>query len=181
MKKTILSVCQLSVVVFTIQVAVAQTDEACNQIEDAQERLECFDKQFPQTERNATPEPDSQRRTPVQETRKQEVEVERKENPQQEDPQQKTPPPSQSSDSGALFSRKNRLDMDSEIAEIRRGEQQRTIFRLTNNQIWMQQNPRDLPFRVGDSVNIKSGKVGGFMMRSEQGTSTRVRRIYSAP
>ena len=52
-----------------------------------------------------------------------------------------------------------------------------TVFKLENGQIWMQSSPRDLPFKEGDRVTIKSGTIGGYILRSESGTSTRVQRI----
>ena len=67
--------------------------------------------------------------------------------------------------------------MNSQIAAVRSGGQQRMVFRLANDQIWMQSSPRDLPFSVGDNVNIKNARMGGYIMRSESGTSTRVQRI----
>ncbi len=63
------------------------------------------------------------------------------------------------------------------IAALRRGDQQRMVFRLENGEIWMQNSPRDLPFKVGDEVTIKSGRLGGHIMRSSRGTSTRIRRV----
>jgi hypothetical protein len=51
------------------------------------------------------------------------------------------------------------------------------VFRLENGQIWMQSSPRNLPFAVGNKVAIKSGRIGGYIMRSESGTSTRVKII----
>jgi hypothetical protein len=34
-----------------------------------------------------------------------------------------------------------------------------------------------LPFKAGDKVTIKSGRIGGYIMRSASGTSSRVKLI----
>ena len=86
-------------------------------------------------------------------------------------------PGEQGSGGAGLFGWTDQVDLDTEIVAVRRGDQQRMVFRLANGQIWMQNTARDLPFTVGDKVNIKNGRIGGYMMRSEGGTSTRVRRI----
>ena len=51
------------------------------------------------------------------------------------------------------------------------------LFRLENGQIWMQIAPRDVPIRTLDRVTIKRGLAGGYLMRNEAGSSTRVSRI----
>ena len=51
------------------------------------------------------------------------------------------------------------------------------VFRLANEQIWMQSSPRRLPIHKGDEVTISPGTVGGFIMRTERGVATRVQRI----
>ncbi len=51
------------------------------------------------------------------------------------------------------------------------------MFLLENDQIWLQEAPRSLPFDEGDEVRVKSAKLGGYMLSNERGVSTRVRRI----
>ena len=51
------------------------------------------------------------------------------------------------------------------------------VFLLDNDEIWLQVEPRDLPFHEGDTVTIKNGFFGGYFMRTENRVSTRVSRI----
>ena len=78
---------------------------------------------------------------------------------------------------GRLFDWKSQPAVESEIAAIRAGSKQRMVFRLANGQMWMQSTPRALPFKAGDKVTIKSGRIGGHIMRSASGTSSRVTLI----
>ena len=73
-----------------------------------------------------------------------------------------------------LFDWSEGEEFKTEIAAIRAGSNQRMVFRLTNGQIWMQSSPRSLPFKEGDSVVIKTGVIGGYIMRSTSGVSSRV-------
>lgn len=78
---------------------------------------------------------------------------------------------------GNIFNREPNADFESRIKELKAGLSQKMVFLLENNEIWLQSSPRTLPFRVGDSVTVKRGLLGGYVMRSEGGTSTRVQRI----
>jgi hypothetical protein len=77
---------------------------------------------------------------------------------------------------GGLFN-DPKVNLTTAIEAIRRGDKQKMVFRLENDQIWIQTSPRPLPFREGDTVTIKNGFFGGYFMRNERGTSTRVSRI----
>lgn len=76
-----------------------------------------------------------------------------------------------------IFNRDPGGDFQSRITELKAGNSQKMVFLLENSQIWLQDSPRTLPFRVGDTVKIKKGLLGGYTMRSKSGTSTRVQRI----
>ena len=77
-----------------------------------------------------------------------------------------------------LFSSKDQAATESSIVALRRRETQNLIFLLANDEIWLQDAPRaNDPFRVGDRVSIKRGSIGGWFLTSEDGASTRVRRI----
>ena len=76
-----------------------------------------------------------------------------------------------------IFNRDPGGDFQSRIKELKAGNSQKMVFLLENSQIWLQDSPRTLPFRVGDTVKIKKGLLGGYTMRSKSGTSTRVQRI----
>ncbi len=168
------------VVMFSIftQGVYAQSVEACAQIENARERLACFDQLYPREEGGAAlPKISSEPIRPPSQLGQDRPAR------QQVDGQQPEPiiiyrdRPQESGRSGGFFDQTEQLDMDSEIAAIRRGDGQRMIFRLANDQIWMQNSPRDLPFQVGDKINIKNGRIGGYILRTDGGPSTRVRRI----
>ena len=67
--------------------------------------------------------------------------------------------------------------LESTIAAARRAPKQNTLFRLANDQIWIQAAPREVPIRPGDRVTILRGLIGGYVMRNDDGASTRVQRI----
>ena len=76
-----------------------------------------------------------------------------------------------------MFARAEKVEFSSVIRTIRAEGEQRMVFLLDNEQIWMQSSPRYMPFKEGDKITIKSGLVGGYMMRNENDVSTRVNRI----
>lgn len=153
----------------------AQATQDCTQIENARERLACFDQQFPRTERPTslpqirsepikapttlgTRPPASPEFSAVESTRTQ-------------------PLPAPQPQRNSVLSWDTQLDFETQLVAIRRGDQQRMVFRLANGQIWMQNSPRDQPFQSGDTVTVKSARLGGYIMRNDRGTSARVRRI----
>ena len=76
-----------------------------------------------------------------------------------------------------LFGARDNYVVNAKIKAILNGDQQKMVFLLDNGQIWLQSSPRNLPFHKGDDVTIKSGTMGGYILRTISGTSTRVRRI----
>lgn len=78
---------------------------------------------------------------------------------------------------GKLLDRDPQFDITTTIKSLKAGVSQKMVFLLANNEVWLQNAPRTLPFREGDTVTIKSGLLGGYIMRSDGGTSTRVQRI----
>ena len=165
---------------------VFAASENCAAIENARERLACFDRLFPREE-GATPlpeirsevirppetlgqpatstEPAAPRSSgvPVQGQRRSDADDDRGER--------------RSILDRALFEWEADIDFSATIVAIKAEESKRMVFRLDNDEIWMQTSPRYLPFKKGDSVNIKSGTVGGYIMRNENKISTRVKRI----
>ncbi len=146
----------------------AAEDVDCAQIENARDRLACFDARYPRDpdKPNIIPAP----RAPVDQAGptapRRELEPARNVN---EDPPFRT--------SQGIFDAPVDVDFTATIAAVRSRDAQRMVFRLDNEQIWMQSTPRRLPIREGDQVTIKSATVGGYIMRTENGTSTRVQRI----
>jgi len=157
----------------------SESSSDCALIESARERLACFDRQFPRPDgvpRSSNP-PIQERSTltaptpglGISTSADSESSTDNRFAPQR---------PWQEPEKGkGLFAWMDQLDIDTEIAALRSGNQQRMVFRLANGQIWMQSSPRELPFSIGDKVNIKNARMGGYILRSESGTSTRVQRI----
>ena len=145
----------------------AEEKMLCPEILDKQERLECFDQKFPAKEkvvREQTSAPSvfpDVKKTQGADRIRQDAEI----------PLAKS---GKERNARELFDRSNINELKTEIAAIRAGSNQRMVFRLTNGQIWMQSSPRSLPFKEGDSVVIKAGIIGGYIMRSTNGISSRV-------
>lgn len=166
--------------------ALAAEDVDCSEIENSVERLACYDGQFGRDEKQRAPaEPSAEdtvpaviESSPVTEQRKVEPPAEAAPPvvPQAPAAAVGTVPEAGEHTKGGLFG-DERVSLTTTIAAIREGEKQKMIFRLANDQIWMQANPRPLPFEVGDTVTIKNAWLGGYFMTAEKGTSTRVQRI----
>lgn len=170
----------------------------CSRIEDADERLACFDRQFPKVEETATtsapeadsvfePEPEA---VPIAAPRQLESESIATPSSVETDPtatvqKQALPVPDLepdltepvSNNKGTLFGGDPKVNLTTTIKAIRRGDKQKMVFLLGNDEIWLQSNPRDLPFEEGGTVTIKNAFFGGYFMRTQKGVSTRVRRI----
>jgi hypothetical protein len=71
----------------------------------------------------------------------------------------------------------DRVDLTSTIAIVHANSQQKMVFQLANDQVWMQSTPRLLHIREGDQVTIENASVGGYLMRTQRGVTTRVERI----
>jgi hypothetical protein len=188
----------------------------CTQVEDARERLACFDQQFPRepkaesvtsplqstrTEATsiddtvapaATVEATTVEATTVESTTVQATTIQptiiKPETTQPPSTPQKTQTPETSevtqnddvpftTSKGGFFDRPKQITVESTVVAIKDERQKKMVFRLENGQIWLQNSPRSLPIKSGEKVTIKSALVGGYILRSENGTSTRVRRI----
>ena len=150
--------------------AIAAEEVDCSTLENAEERLACYDARF--QEKSVEP--------PVAEAEKEAPQIV-SEPVRSTEPQAAEPPPVAPVDSKEegktwLFG-SPKVDITSTIRAIRAGEKQKMVFRLENDQIWIQATPRPLPFQVGDTVTIKNAFFGGYFMSTEKGLSTRVQRI----
>lgn len=171
--------------------SVTAQETNCAQIQNARERLACYDRQFPRqapgttTAPAATPAPKPAPKLaeePLPSTAPSTT-------PPAPQPEVATPaapaaapaatlaPASEEPEKGGLFDWYEQADFTATIAGVRREDKQKMVFRLDNGQIWLQTSPRDLPIRKGDVVQIQTGSVGGFLLRTESGVTTRVRRI----
>jgi hypothetical protein len=162
----------------------AATD--CIKIENARERLECFDRMYP---RDGAPVLETEAVTAEDSVLSP--------TPKADAPPTSAPAAAPAAAAGAaavvpqtapesapaepekagLFDLDEAVDLTSTIKAVRKRESQKMVFQLENDQIWLQSSPRSLPIYVGDVVTIKNGFIGGYIMRNEKGTSTRVQRI----
>ena len=169
---------------FAYAVEAADSPQRCAALPTAEERIVCYDRQFPpehpDTSRQpgeapsaAAAEADSRPSAPPQAPA---PTASPSESPQPvavapADSRQREPWTQQ------LFGNPPQVHVKSTIKEIFREESQPMAFLLANEQIWLQDSHRMLPFHVGDAVTIKNGTFGGYFLTAQSGTKTRVRRI----
>jgi len=67
--------------------------------------------------------------------------------------------------------------IESTVTAVYRDSQRKMIVALANDQIWIQSSPRELPIRTGDRVVVAKTLMGGHMLRTAEGVSTRVNKI----
>ena len=77
---------------------------------------------------------------------------------------------------GGIFSGEKE-EFAATIVDMLNREKQLMVFQLDNDQIWVQTTPRTLAIKIGEKVTIKSGNMGGYVLRTESGVSTRVIRF----
>ncbi len=157
-------------------VALAKTEAECAQVENARERLACFDRLFPSSDR-PTPTPAAK-----SEPKKAPVPVQSSEPlPQRSvplpDTRQSAPVESKLPSKGGMFDKGPTVNLTATIKAVRRADQQKMMFLLDNDELWMQVTARTLRIRKGDLVSIKSARIGGYMLQTDGGISTRVTRI----
>ena len=151
----------------------------CAQVENARERLTCFDQQYPRDQAKPSALPAPRDAEPPSISYK------------KADPAL-TPPAAQADATDAtdattsseglpksrgIFSLPEKVNIESTIAAVKNEYQKKMVFRLDNGQIWLQASPRDLPIKEGDKVTIRNGTIGGFILSTAGGTSTRVQRV----
>jgi hypothetical protein len=76
-----------------------------------------------------------------------------------------------------FFDKVDKHEIYATISGLENKRKQRIVFRLDNNQTWIQNSARDLFIKKGDRVTIKTASGGGHILRSEHGISTRVRLV----
>jgi hypothetical protein len=143
--------------------------EDCSEIADHQDRLSCYDFKFPRTETS----PSYQKASVL--TR--EVEVDATSIISNAEPVEANMESSKSSFWGFLKKDKAVEEVTVTVMDILNKDQQKMAFLLSNDEIWLQDAPRNLPIYRGDEVTIKKATLGGYIMRNNSGTSTRVSRI----
>ena len=177
--------CFVFIVSFITLAAGAAAPTECADIEDADARLACFDELYPGTKAtdaqvtdDAPPIEDVPIAGPRASTDTAASAPEPLETVDLEDRAVPAPEPD------AKPKRKwfsgfsgEKVEFTSTIKVVRRGDKQKMVFLLDNDEIWMQATPRPLPFDEGQTVTIRSAMMGGYFMSNEKGTRTRVQRI----
>jgi hypothetical protein len=150
----------------------ARTEKDCTAIDDPEARLACYDEQF---SRASGAEDDESSETVAPSTPAAVITSE----PVTAEPKQPQTAASedQAPGKGGLFDQDERVDLTSTITHVHAKAQQKMVFQLENKQVWMQSVPRLLRIREGDQVTIENASVGGYMMRTDRGVTTRVERI----
>ena len=153
----------------------AQSSTACSILEDPDERLACYDRLFQQ--RDQLPEQSSTRTTTIEDLAL---------------PSKEAPTPASSEPLEPTvddeFGREQTLrkkptdpkkvvEIESIIKALRRKDRQEIVFLLENGQIWIQDVFRFMTVDQGDAVSIRRLRMGGYLMTTEGGASTRVKRI----
>lgn len=186
--------------------AYADNGPDCSSIKDRNDRLSCFDRLFPivpedpkqqapstggpQTTQTAAPVTPAQQSTdpekaPISSSQAVPVTAQSPSAPAVAEPPVVTETDKNKKQSFTknlmrktkrMFDRES-LEITATIIEVIDKDRKKMVFLLDNDQIWLQSSPRNLPIRQDDKVTIKSGFIGGYILRNEKGTSTRVERI----
>jgi hypothetical protein len=171
-------------------VASAAAPHRCAEVADPAERLRCYDGQFPPEPASVDPSApvptDSHSANtagglPKTTTDRRPADTAAADSPELRNAEHTTPPDAEPHEEGSwlggLFDWREPVRIESSIKAMHRRDTQNMVFLLDNEQIWLQDAPRALPFRRGDKVTITSGTIGGYFMTAQNGTRTRVRRI----
>ena len=152
--------------------------ENCAAIDDPDARLACYDRQAARSEVPKQPEDTGavEGHAPVTDQQPEGPKL-------TSEPVATTPQAAdaavaeEGADKAGLFNMDDRVDLTSTIAIVHANSQQKMVFQLANDQVWMQSTPRLLHIREGDQVTIENASVGGYLMRTQRGVTTRVERI----
>ncbi len=63
------------------------------------------------------------------------------------------------------------------VTKIRRAAHGHLVFDLDNGQVWMQVTARNRLFKSGERIAVSKASMGGYILKSERGVSTRVKRL----
>jgi len=166
----------LAVLLFVSQSSFAEKIDprTCRTIVDRDDRLACFDRAYFGDEDPLAPQQD-----PVEQSQKNANQrVQMTPSPRQTvksvEAGSSSQRPEKQKKKRSLFSFPEQEVIESKITKMSNRNQQRMAFKLESGEIWVQSSPRNLPFKVGDHITIKSGRLGGFILRNQSGTTTRV-------
>lgn len=185
---------------FVLIATPAYSAEDCSIIDDAAARLACFDRNFPRQTTPPTPaeEPDTDMEDPevdladdaavpgatddpVLEEMKPEEEITVVKPEPVSEPEAvtdvttpSTPKTDKPRKGFFKFLGRKKEEIVATVVDLLSNDKQRMVFQLDNQQIWIQESPRNLPISKGDRVTIREGTMGGYILRTENGVSTRV-------
>lgn len=176
--------------------AAAGSGEACGQLDNASERLICYDKIFrpstavsdadaamQQQEREAE-------RVPVETQSERRVQLTRSQTETEDKPEQiivsSIPATVDGVPIGEAYFGKYNYEIPQSvrvrkisaiIADQRKlWPDKRVEYTLANGQRWRQTRTQRVTIRDGDAVTIRSGRLGGYMMTNARGASAKVKR-----
>jgi hypothetical protein len=169
----------------------ARAEQDCSAIDDPEARLACYDEQFSRasgaeddesSEAVAQPQEAVPATPPAAEQAPSAPAAVITSEPVTAEPEEPQKPQTAASEGqepgkGGLFDQDELVDLTSTITHVHARAQQKMVFQLENKQVWMQSVPRLLRIREGDQVTIENASVGGYMMRTDRGVTTRVERI----
>lgn len=169
----------LPLIAFVCSYASAEQVEQqpCSKLPTAAERIVCYDRQFPPDQAPATSDGAVEPSASIADIPVQPVESVAA---SATATGASSTPPSTDQDKTWLrgvFDKPATVSESSRIKEMHRRDTQNMAFLLENDQVWLQDSPRNLPFHIGDTVTIENGTFGGYFLTSDNGTKTRVRRI----
>ena len=68
------------------------------------------------------------------------------------------------------------VDVNGRVVQIEKTLHNELLVELDNGQVWQQLSPRLMPINEGDEVIVKKARLGGFILSTSSGGSTRVKR-----
>ncbi|MFP6809140.1 MAG: hypothetical protein VB957_18440 [Pseudomonadales bacterium] len=177
----------IALFLFAIQASPAFSVENCSDVEDSAARLECFDRNFPSVGNPApiSPQVTEQTESVADDVRPDEtLDSSPRDEPILEEAvvviESEKPASQEKKAEGSwknLFSIGSDNEISGTIVDLLKKDKQPMVFKLDNDQIWIQTKARNVRIRKGDNVTIRSATFGGFIMYSESGASTRVSLI----
>ena len=74
-------------------------------------------------------------------------------------------------------SKQQLTELTSTVTKIGHNSRNALVFYLDNDQAWHQTSPKAFTIREADNVTIRRGRMGGYILTTERGGSTRVKRL----
>ncbi len=168
----------LSGAVALAQTALAETAVDCAAIDDAEQRLACFDRIFGRDGAPAEPAPQALPPPAAAEPAEPAPQPPLAAPASPAAPDNPVAPDPAPRKGGGMLGLDEVVDLATTVTAVRYREQQKMVFGLANGQVWMQVTPRYVRIREGDEVTIQNATMGGYLMKSASQVTTRVTRIH---